>query len=380
MATPRRDLGLIGLVLSFVVLAAAVVGMLLLFQSQQRAQALVIHTMEVQERLSSALSRLQDAETGQRGFLVTHDPQYLQPYSDARRRLTAELDGLIAAVADNPPQQARARALKRFAEARVDRLTLGIEAARSGAFARAAELMRAGLGKRLMDRSRAVIAAMKAEETRLLDMRAAAAQSRATLLTAWLVLAAVAVAVLALLVTRDARARARAATAARDALEVANRNLLAEAASREAAEAQVRQMHKMESIGQLTGGIAHDFNNMLAIVIGSLDMAKRRLGKDRRKAEASIDNAIQGAERAAQLTARLLAFSRQQPLAPSALDANRLVLGMSELLRRTIGEAVRFETVLAGGLWPAFIDAGQLENALVNLCVNGRDAMPRAGG
>jgi CheY-like chemotaxis protein len=118
---------------------------------------------------------------------------------------------------------------------------------------------------------------------------------------------------------------------------------------------------------------------MLAIVIGSLDMARRRLATDPEKARECVDNAMEGAERAAQLTARLLAFSRQQPLAPKPLDANKLVGGMSELLRRTIGENVRIETVLAGGLWPAFIDGAQLENALLNLCVNGRDAMPEGG-
>jgi CheY-like chemotaxis protein len=125
--------------------------------------------------------------------------------------------------------------------------------------------------------------------------------------------------------------------------------------------------------------VAHDFNNMLAIVIGSLDIARRKLDRDPARAAQSIDNAVQGAERAAQLTARLLAFSRPQPLAPRAVDVNRLVSGMSELLRRTIGEQIRFETVLAGGLWSAFVDAAQLENAVINLSVNARDAMPDGG-
>src|SRR6218665_2752113 len=156
--------------------------------------------------------------------------------------------------------------------------------------------------------------------------------------------------------------------------------LEAEAAERREAEALVRQMQKMESIGQLTGGIAHDFNNMLAIVTGSLDMAKRRLkgGEDPKVAQ-SIDNAAEGARRAAILTQRLLAFARQQPLAPQALDANRLVSGMSELIRRTIGETIAVETVLGGGLWPCFADPAQLENALINLAVNARDAMPDGG-
>ncbi|HVK52634.1 MAG TPA: ATP-binding protein, partial [Pseudoxanthomonas sp.] len=156
--------------------------------------------------------------------------------------------------------------------------------------------------------------------------------------------------------------------------------LEAEARRRSEAQGQVRQLQKMESLGQLTGGIAHDFNNMLAIIIGSLDMAKRRLtGNEHPKLAANLENAAQGAQRAAVLTARLLAFSRQQPLVPLALDANKLVSGMSEMLRRTIGEQVRVETVLAGGLWQAFADAAQLEHALVNLAVNARDAMPTGG-
>ena len=139
-------------------------------------------------------------------------------------------------------------------------------------------------------------------------------------------------------------------------------------------------MQKVEAIGQLTGGIAHDFNNMLAVVIGSLDLAQQRLDKgETPRAARLIGNAMEGAQRAAQLTARLLAFSRQQPLDPQSLDVNKLVGGMSEIVRRTIGDDVRMETVLAGGLWRTFADPGQLENAIVNLCINGRDAMPEGG-
>jgi signal transduction histidine kinase/ActR/RegA family two-component response regulator len=164
-----------------------------------------------------------------------------------------------------------------------------------------------------------------------------------------------------------------------EALEAANQRLRDEAASRAAAEAQIRQMQKMEAVGLLTGGIAHDFNNMLAIVVGSLDIAKRHLMSDREKAERFITNAMEGAQRGAQLTARLLAFSRQQPLDPRPLDANALVGDMSDLLTRSIGESIRLETVLAADLWATFSDASQLENAVVNLCVNSRDAMPEGG-
>ena len=147
---------------------------------------------------------------------------------------------------------------------------------------------------------------------------------------------------------------------------------------RQGAEDQVRQMQKMEAVGQLTGGIAHDFNNMLAIIIGSLDMAKRRL-TDSVRVSRLIDNAMEGATRAATLTQRLLAFSRRQPLQPEPVDINRLVAGMSELVRRTIGESVMLETHLTAGTWGTLVDIGQLENALLNLCVNARDAMPDGG-
>jgi PAS domain S-box-containing protein len=174
----------------------------------------------------------------------------------------------------------------------------------------------------------------------------------------------------------DAREGLEAKVAERTAeLQATLETLRKEVADRERAEAQVRQMQKIESIGQLTGGIAHDFNNMLAVVLGSLEIVKRRMTTDPEKAMAAIDNAEAGAKRAAQLTARLLAFSRQQPLAPEPVNVNRLVSGMSELLRQTIGEQIEIETVLAGGLWRTHIDPPQLENAILNLCVNARDAM-----
>lgn len=156
--------------------------------------------------------------------------------------------------------------------------------------------------------------------------------------------------------------------------------LQAEMAEKDEAQAQLRQIQKMETVGRLTGGIAHDFNNMLAIVIGSLDLVRRRLtGTEHPRVAEGINNALEGAQRAATLTSRLLAFSRRLPLEPQPLDANKLVGGMSEMLRRTLGEVIRVETVLAGGLWRTFADPSQLESAIVNLAVNARDAMPSGG-
>jgi signal transduction histidine kinase len=163
-------------------------------------------------------------------------------------------------------------------------------------------------------------------------------------------------------------------------LRLANARLQAEAAEREAAEAKLRQAQKMEAVGRLTGGVAHDFNNLLTVVLGNLAIARRRLedGGDPRLLRA-MESAAAGAQRAAELTQRLLAFSRQQPLAPAMVDANRLVAGMSDLLRRTLGEDIQIETVLAGGMWKALADPNQLEAALLNLAVNARDAMPGGG-
>ena len=164
-------------------------------------------------------------------------------------------------------------------------------------------------------------------------------------------------------------------------LSDANARLLSEAAQRQQAEDQLRQSQKMEAVGRLTGGIAHDFNNLLTVVKGSLDLASRRIrsGSADERVSRLIDQAVEGADRAAALTHRLLAFSRQQPLAPEPIDANRLVNGMSDLLRRTIGEDIAIETVRSGGLWKTHADPNQLENALLNLAVNARDAMPDGG-
>jgi len=157
------------------------------------------------------------------------------------------------------------------------------------------------------------------------------------------------------------------------------RELVDEMTKREKAETTLRQAQKMEAIGQLTGGIAHDFNNMLAIVLGNLDLAKRRLAKGVTAIDQYLSGAQEGGRRAAALTQRLLAFARQQPLAPETVEPNKLVSGMSELLHRTIGEAIRIETVLAAGLWRTHADPNQLENAVLNLAVNARDAMPDGG-
>ena len=151
----------------------------------------------------------------------------------------------------------------------------------------------------------------------------------------------------------------------------------AEAERRELAEQSLRQAQKMEAVGQLTGGVAHDFNNLLTIIIGNLGIAKR--GVVEARSERALDNALTGAQRAAQLTQRLLAFSRRQPLNPRAVDPNRLIVGISDLLTRSLGETVQLETIGGAGTWNVEVDASELESTLLNLAVNARDAMPEGG-
>ncbi|OYV32959.1 MAG: hypothetical protein B7Z80_25410 [Rhodospirillales bacterium 20-64-7] len=147
-----------------------------------------------------------------------------------------------------------------------------------------------------------------------------------------------------------------------------------------ATEEKLRQAQKMEAVGQLTGGLAHDFNNLLTGISGSLDMLKLRISQQRTaEAERYISAAQTSASRAAALTHRLLAFSRRQTLDPHPTDANQMIAGMEDLIRRTIGPQVGFQTRLRQGLWPIFCDANQLENAVLNLCLNARDAMPDGG-
>jgi signal transduction histidine kinase len=153
--------------------------------------------------------------------------------------------------------------------------------------------------------------------------------------------------------------------------------LYAEASRRVAAEASLRQSQKMEAVGHLTGGVAHDFNNLLTVINGNLEMALRRTADT--PVERLLRNALAGGQRAAQLTKRLLAFSRRQPLDPQSVDANKMIADMSDLLQRSLGERVEIEIVGSAGLWRTEVDPAELEAAILNLAINARDAMPDGG-
>ena len=333
----------------------------------------VRHTLEVQTKISTIWSLLQDVEIGQRSFILTGDDKFLDPYSYGTQRLPAEMDELVPLIADNPKQVSAFAETRPLIDQRLRFAERTIALRRSGDFEAARDQVMQGQGRLAMTSLREHFIGMLQTEAELLESRLVTVQQSISVL-------AVAI-VASLLATISALAywisHSRSAT---QELTRTNAALAHTIAEREAAELQMRQMQKMEAIGQLTGGIAHDFNNMLAVIISGIGLAQRRLsGGDAPGAGRYLSSALEGAERAATLIRRLLAFARQQPLAPQPIDANKLVSGMSELVSRAIGESIRTETILGGGLWRTMADPAQLENSILNLCVNARDAMPDGG-
>jgi len=343
------------------------------------ANAAVQRILDIELRLSGVLSLLQDAETGQRGYLLTGDEAYLQPYEVARSSIASEMADLRKLVADSPGQSGHLAALTKIIDDKFVELASVIDRRRAGAAGEALALVNEGVGKRLMDRLRAILGEMHAVQGGLLLQQQANVESanrRMQFGTIAAFLLLLGVAGFALVKVQQ---QALGLVAAHSDLQSAHSKLVLEVLHRERVESQMRQAQKMDAIGQLTGGLAHDFNNMLAVIISALNLLTRRMERGEANVRELVDAAIDGAQRAATLTHRLLAFARQQPLAPEPLDANKFVGGMSDLLRRTLGETVRMETVLAGGLWRIHADASQLETAILNLAVNARDAMGEGG-
>ncbi len=364
------------LILAFVLLVTMVTASLAFTRQQASDVAVLTRRSLIQREINEILSATRDGESGQRGYLLTGDRSYLAPYGDAGQRAQSAIARLEAI--DDPIAHRLAERLRPLVNVKFAEMHRTLQLDNGGQRKAALEAVQTGLGQRTMAQLRDETLDARTRLRATIDQLQERERLTAQWLTVGLLAGLAAVIVVALGGLRVHRRQLAELAVARDAAEQAYRELLAETEARTEAESQLRQLQKMESIGQLTGGIAHDFNNMLAVIIGSLDIAQRR-SEDRERVARCIANAREGAERAAALTARLLAYSRQTPLAPISLDANRLVAGMSELLHRSLGETIEVETVLAAGLWPAYADAGQIENALLNLAVNGRDAMPNGG-
>jgi len=364
-------------VVGLAVAMLAVIAALFLTREQSRSGEWAAHSLRVEVQLTELTDHVRAIESDHRGYVLTRDRRMKAQLVQLASELGPAVDRLQQEIRDNPTQLANIAPLRKTLNAKVAFAMRGVAAVDAGELQDEVARIESGEGFRRMQAALRVINRMIKEEEKLLSERQRSAELLVRILGGTLVATVLVVLLVASIIITDSAKREGELLAARDEAIGAERKLRDQMAARENAEEQIRQMQKIESIGQLTGGIAHDFNNMLAIVIGSLDLAKRRLN-DPERLERNIDAAYEGAERAASLTARLLAFSRQQPLAPLTLDVNKLVAGMSELLQRTLGEEYMIETVLAGGLWRTFADPGQLENAILNLGVNARDAM--AGG
>jgi signal transduction histidine kinase/CheY-like chemotaxis protein len=352
-------------------------------QRQETLRAHARHALQIGQSVARLELLLQDAETGQRGYLITLRESYLAPYLKAASGVPGELDTLSRLTAGSPQQAVAMTAIREDVTAKLGELAETIELARQGDKPGALGIVLGDTGKVVMDRIRATLDQLSSEEAAKLAGQQTVIDQSGHQVRYIIWAAAALIIVLGALIFVTFRRYTRELEASHVELQTNNAALVSEIATRKAIEGQLVQSQKMEAVGQLTGGIAHDFNNMLAVVISALTLLKRKLAKqegpDNKDIEQFADAAIDGARRAAALTNRLLAYSRQQPLAPEVIDANRMVKNMSELLHRTLGEQIEIETVLAAGLWRTRADASQLENSIVNLAVNARDAMTGEG-
>jgi len=441
---------------------------------EREEQGWIVHTYQVIDELKNVLTDAQNAETGQRGYVITRQNQFLDPYHAGVSRARANLQTLQDMTADNPSQHARAKRLAELVEARIKALDITIASSGQATAATPQLLDAMNQGKLRMDALRAELARGVAEENRLLRTRIAArrlaernevAAASLAAFVALFVLLATALILLrtntrlvrseqklenesAILQTtldtiRDGIAmfasdgelcvfnaqffelleiptafarkgirlpeiRAAAFESVRPLLEESRaveweqgyRRISVNAreidvyrapvptggfviacidvTARVQAELVARQAQKMEAIGHLTGGVAHDFNNILQVIGANLERAAQSLRADPETVE-RIQNALTAVTNGARLTGQLLAFARRQPLDPRSTNVGRTIQDMTDLMRRTLGESIDVECVVAGGLWNTLIDPNQIESAILNLSINARDAMPGGG-
>jgi signal transduction histidine kinase/CheY-like chemotaxis protein len=353
-------------------LLLAVIASIIASVASSDADRWATHSLMVRQASGHLFSLIQDAETGQRGFMLTGSDSYLEPFYTAQKEVPVAENTLRSLVSDNPIQQSRVSRLDPVLERKLEELSRTIDLAKAGRTEEALAVVKSNEGRDLMRDIRAALDEFDSDETNIEHARNAKAALFRSILLSVTVIAGVLAAIVALLVAFTLRQQI-------GELQLLTTSLKSEMLEREHAEATLRQAQKMEALGQLTGGVAHDFNNMLSVIVGNLDLGMRRLSSEDIRARTYVENALSGARRAAELTKRLLAFSRLQPLKPQSADANRCVTDMSELLRRTLGERIQLETVLAGGLWRAVVDVHQLESAILNLVINSRDAMEGSG-
>jgi signal transduction histidine kinase/ActR/RegA family two-component response regulator len=325
----------------------------------------VIHTFEVIRTAQQLDRALQDAERGQRGYLLTNDRKYAAPYEEAISRIPVLEEQLRRMTADNADQQKRLFRLQHEIDTKLAEMKNTIDANDTQGFAAAKAIVTTDAGFQAMRTVTELIDEIIGAEDALLiqrmDLAAQADRQTARVSAISSVLASALMIFGAVLVVSAFRQWAHQQRAL------------------EQTRAQFAQAQKLEALGQLTGGIAHDFNNLLQSITGGLSILRQRLPDLEPETATWIDVIKRSADRAAKLTQRLLAFSRRQPLNPTPLDFNRVMQGMMVILQKTIGEAYALETVTAAGLWTVQADANELETTILNLVLNARDAMPAGG-
>jgi signal transduction histidine kinase/DNA-binding response OmpR family regulator len=464
---------LLAVVPLFLVLAAIVYLTVQFAINEREAQSWVRHTYQVIASIAQVRTDIQEAESGQRGYLITGRPQFLVPYNEGRRRISGHVGTFRRLTADNPSEQRRADRIERLVRERFAALDRSLAVAAEGGD------LTATLegGKASMEELHREVSTGIAEENALLRERDRTRRQTENLEIAFAIGAAVftlgiLIIAAAMLVRNNislaASERSRANEAAilqatldsvregiayftsdgllcaynsgfcellgipaasvrllssrltelqemdlafppaarifvRPALGEqpsdsqhivrAGRELeiyrapvatggfligVVDVTARLRAEAMMRQSQKMEAIGHLTGGVAHDFNNLLQIISANLDLAVSAENSAERLKQ-RLQNAISAVARGSRLTGQLLAFARRQTLEPRSIDLGRVIRDISEMLRRTLGERIEVETVIAGGLWNTLVDPSQVENMILNLAINARDAMPDGG-
>jgi signal transduction histidine kinase len=372
----QRLLTVSRLAMGLLLLACLATGVLAVRSKQADEQ--VRHTLDVRTGARNILRDIQAAVLKERAFLLTLDRAKLgKDFQASLDRIVNAATALSNDVADNPAQVTRLETVSQDIADLSRTLIETVALMDSGRNAEAVAVVRSDKVQHLLDSLRKQLDEIVGVEESLL----AARDRDAALLEnvfLWVIGTSLAVA-LALSIGLQGATRHFVTSLQQHADE-----LKAEISRRENTEATLRQIQKMEAVGQLSGGIAHDFNNLLTIILGNIEMIKRRLAnavptEAAAKIEKHIDMAQQAGRNAAKLTHRLLAFARRQPLEPKRVDCNKLVTDMTDMLRRSIGEAIDFEAVLGAGIWPALVDPNQLESALLNLAVNAQHAMPNGG-
>ena len=361
-------------------LAAALVGATILFAVRSQSDNdWVQHTLGLRNDISRVMRNVQAAETSQRGYLLTGRENYLEAYGKAVAALPSILEEIAAMSSDNFRQQQAISQLRLLVDEKLNEIRSTIEKLEGGDKKAALAIFNTDEGFRLMDEIRRIVTGLEEQENQLLATRQANAAESAVLLRNFATAGFGIICIVGVLTIHAFRRSFYQLAAANHSLALSNEALIMEAHRRAVAEDKLRQAHKMEAIGQLTGGIAHDFNNMLAVIQGSLALMRRRVLKDDTRTALLMDEAEKATERSITLTQRLLAFSRRQPLAPEKIECDRLVENMRVLLQTTLGEHIIIKTILSAELWTIFVDANELENAILNVSINARDAMPNGG-